>query len=61
MTTLTTSTTSITSTTLTTSTSLTNQPPAQVAASVADRLTATQCSVHTTQPWSALFIKQHVR
>ena len=25
---------------------------AQVAASVADRLTATQCSVHTTQPWS---------
>ena len=38
-----------------------NQPPAQVAASVADRLTATQCSVHTTQPWSALFKDQHVK
>ena len=27
----------------------------QVAASVADRLTATQCSVHTTQPWWGIF------
>ena len=30
---------------------------AQVAASVADRLTPTQCSVHTTQPWWTLFIR----